>query len=167
MKSVECGSADVSRCSAMSAVSSDGNETLQNAIQVNGDETTFKRLETVNFDHLQPIVDNLPDDLTDNERVRAIDLLHRYADVFGSMISILGIQILWSQRLTVMFKNRSQRQCVGKPESIWMQLIIEPYRTKHDQVRILRFLTFCHFWILFSIADVSVVAFRENFDFKR
>jgi len=83
IKSVECGSADVCRCSVVSAVSSDGNEMLHNAMQVNGDETTFKRLETVNFDHLQPIIDNLPDDLTDNERVRAIDLLHRYADVFG------------------------------------------------------------------------------------
>lgn len=72
--SVECGSADVSRCSAVSAVSSDGDETLHNVMQVNSSQ---------NFDHLQPIIDNLPDDLTDNERVRAIDLLHRYANVFG------------------------------------------------------------------------------------
>jgi len=44
---------------------------------------------------------------------------------------------------------------------------VEPYRTKHDQVRILWFLTFCHFSIQFSIADVSVVTVRRKFDFKR
>ena len=76
--SVGCGSADVGRCNAVSTVSSNGNETL-----CRGDQTSLKNMETVNFDHLQPIIDNLPDDLTDNERVRAIGLLHRYADVFG------------------------------------------------------------------------------------
>jgi hypothetical protein len=43
------------------------------------------------FAHVQPIIDNLPDDLTDEQRLQAIDLIRRNADVFSRNEYDLGL----------------------------------------------------------------------------